>query len=107
MTVRSFMDVHYLEQLGRKYQSLKGAVGVTVCQNEAELKFSMEILELDCLFNSGERLSVCLILAEGHNNCSPKLCPDKLSWWCSIESVGQASMLSYDRQYEERLLTVS
>ncbi len=27
----------------RKYQSLKGAVGATLCQNEAELKFSMEI----------------------------------------------------------------
>ncbi len=30
-------------QLQRNYQSLKGAVVVTHCQNEAELKFSMEI----------------------------------------------------------------
>ncbi len=27
----------------RKYQSLKGAVGATLCQNEAEVKFPMEI----------------------------------------------------------------
>ena len=27
----------------QNYQSLKGAVGATVCQNEAQLKLSMEI----------------------------------------------------------------
>ena len=41
-----YTDLHFSTEMSkhiRKYQSYKGAVGETLCQNEAELKFSMEI----------------------------------------------------------------
>ncbi len=74
-------------------QVLKGAVGATLCQNEAELKFSMEIDHhissteqarkirlrfslLVLLVRSGGnlhwKLYFCLILAEDRANCSFK-----------------------------------
>ena len=45
--------------LKRFCQVLKGAAGVTLCQNEAEVKFNVHW-----------NFYFCLILADGHNNCS-------------------------------------
>ena len=57
-------------------QSLKGAVVVTLCQNEADVKFQMEIDSHISLTEQGVGVNlhwkfyICFILAEGHNNCS-------------------------------------
>ena len=68
-------------------QSLKAAVLVTLCQNEADVKFQMDIdshisfteqagkiRKSDFDWHVGVNIYltfyICLILAEGHNNCS-------------------------------------
>ncbi len=60
------------------YQALKEAVVVVLCQNEAEVKFPMDIhyqshskfCGWDVVVNIHLKLYFCLILAEGHNYCS-------------------------------------
>ncbi len=56
---------------------MKGAVVVVFCQNEADVKYQMDIeqdisliSEIDLGGNVHLKFYICLILAEGDNNCS-------------------------------------
>ncbi len=55
-------------------QGLKGAVGATLCQNEADVKIHMEIHHLTSSTDVGVNIHLkdcfSLILAEGRTNCS-------------------------------------
>ena len=65
-----------LDSCAKKWASVASVVGATLCQNEAKVKFHMEIdhhilfCEWDLGVNVHLKFYICLILAEGHNNCS-------------------------------------